>query len=221
MNTILEYNSVREHLVMPEYGRNVQRMIEYCMTVTDREQRNKVAQSIISVMGQLNPHLRDVEDFKHKLWTHLFLISGFQLDVDSPYPKPSPEVFLEKPARLTYPRKNIKFGHYGKTVELLIAKAKDYGEGEEKKALVMMIANLMKRSYLAWNRDSVTDEVILEHLEMLSDGAIKLRDVTLFGPNTNENVPRQNTFKKKNWKQGGSGGGFKHKHNNNNNKKRY
>lgn len=217
MSTNLEYNSVREHLVMPEYGRNVQRMIEYCMTVEDREQRNKVAQSIISVMGQLNPHLRDVEDFKHKLWTHLFLISGFQLDVDSPYPKPSPEVFMEKPDRLTYPRKNIKFGHYGKTVELLIAKAKDYPEGEEKKALVMMIANLMKRSYLAWNRDSVTDEVILEHLEMLSDGAIKLRDVTLFGPNTNENAPRQNNFKKKNWKQGG--GGFKHKHNNN--KKRY
>ncbi len=214
----LEYNSQRGHLIMPEYGRNVQRMIEYCMSIDDRDQRNKVAQSIISVMGQLNPHLRDVEDYKHKLWTHLFLISGFQLDVDSPYPKPLPEAFVEKPNRLVYPRKNIKFGHYGKTVELLIAKAKDYPEGEEKLALVMMIANLMKRSYLAWNRDSVTDEVILEHLEMLSDGAIRLRDVTLSGPNTKENVPQQNSnnnFKKRNWKQNN----FKHKHNNN--KKRY
>lgn len=212
----LEYNSQRGHLIMPEYGRNVQRMIEYCMSIDDRNQRNKVAQSIISVMGQLNPHLRDVEDYKHKLWTHLFLISGFQLDVDSPYPKPLPESFAEKPERLVYPRKNIKFGHYGKTVELLIAKAKDYPEGDEKLALVMMIANLMKRSYLAWNRDSVTDEVILEHLEMLSDGAIRLRDVILSGPNTNENTPRQNTntnFKKRNWKQNN----FKHKHN----KKRY
>lgn len=213
-NTQMEYNSQREHLVMPEYGRNVQRMIEYCMTIEDREQRNKVAQSIIMVMGQLNPHLRDVEDYRHKLWTHLFLISGFQLDVDSPYPKPSPELFVEKPQRLTYPRKNIKFGHYGKTVELLIAKAKEYPEGEEKTALVMMIANLMKRSYLAWNRDSVTDEVILEHLEMLSEGGIKLKNVSLSGPNTNENNVRQNNnFKKRNWKNNN----FKNKHN----KKRY
>ena len=216
MNVNLEYNSQREHLVMPEYGRNVQRMIEYCMTVEDRDQRNKVAQSIITVMGQLNPHLRDVEDYRHKLWTHLFVISGFQLDVDSPYPKPTPETFIEKPEQLTYPRKNIKFGHYGKSVELLIAKAKEYPDGEEKTALIMMIANLMKRYYLAWNRDSVTDEVILEHLEMLSEGAIKLKDVSLSGPNTNENNnQRQNTnFKNRNWKNKN----FKHKHNN---KKRY
>lgn len=215
MSLNLEYNSQREHLVMPEYGRNVQRMIEYCMTVEDRDQRNKVAQSIIMVMGQLNPHLRDVEDYRHKLWTHLFLISGFQLDVDSPYPKPSPETFVEKPQKLTYPRKNIKFGHYGKTVELLIAKAKEYPDGDEKTALVMMIANLMKRSYLAWNRDSVTDEVILEHLEMLSEGAIKLRDVSLSGPNTNDNNNNRqnNNFKNRNWKNKN----FKHKHN----KKRY
>lgn len=217
MSVNLEYNSQREHLVMPEYGRNVQRMIEYCMTVEDRDQRNKVAQSIITVMGQLNPHLRDVEDYRHKLWTHLFVISGFQLDVDSPYPKPTPETFVEKPQQLIYPRKNIKFGHYGKSVELLIAKAKEYPEGEEKMALIMMIANLMKRSYLAWNRDSVTDEVILEHLEMLSDGAIKLKDVSLSGPNTNESNQRQtNNFKNRNWKNKN----FKHKHNNNN-KKRY
>lgn len=209
----LEYNSVRDHLQMPEYGRNVQKMIQYCMSVADRDERNKTAHAIIGVMGQLNPHLRDVEDFKHKLWTHLFIISDFKLDVDSPYPKPTPETFTEKPERLVYPRKNIRFGHYGKTVELLIEKAKDLPEGEEKLSLVKMIANLMKRSYLTWNRDSVTDEVILEHLEMLSGGAIKLRDVTLSGPNSNE-LPRSNTnnnFKKRKWNNN-----YKNKH-----KKRY
>lgn len=207
----LEYNSLREHLHMPEYGRNVQKMIEYCMTIADRDERNRTAQAIIGVMGQLNPHLRDVEDFKHKLWTHLFFISDFKLDVDSPYPKPSRETFSEKPERLTYPRKNIRFGHYGKTVEILIEKAKQLPEGEEKLALLMMIANLMKRSYLTWNRDSVTDEVILEHLEMLSDGQIKLKDVTLSGPNTSEQS-RNTNFKKRKWNNN-----YKNKHN----KKRY
>lgn len=207
----LEYNSQREYLHMPEYGRNVQKMIEYCMTIADKDERNRTAQAIIGVMGQLNPHLRDVEDFKHKLWTHLFIISDFKLDVDSPYPKPTRETFSEKPEQLTYPRKNIRFGHYGKTVEILIEKAKQLPDGDEKLALLMMIANLMKRSYLTWNRDSVTDEVILEHLEMLSGGAIKLKDVTLSGPNTSEQS-RNNNFKKRKWNNN-----YKNKHN----KKRY
>lgn len=190
------YNTQRPHLNMPEYGRNVQQMVEYCMSVEDRNERNKVAQAIINVMGQLNPHLRDVEDFKHKLWAHLFIISDFQLDVDSPYPIPTKETFTSKPNKVTYPKKDVKYGHYGKTVELMIKEASGYEEGEEKMALVLMIANLMKRMYLTWNRDSVTDEIIFEHLDEMSNGKIKLKDVTLSNANmgtTSSNV----SFKKK------------------------
>ncbi len=176
-----DYNTQRPQMRIPEYGRNVQKMVEYCMAIADPSERNKVAQAIITVMGQLNPQLRDVEDFKHKLWTHLFVISDFQLDVDSPYPRPTREEFTEKPARLVYPRKNIRFGHYGKSIELLIQKACEYPTGEEKNALTLAIANLMKRSYLTWNRDSVTDDVIFAQLAELSGGKIRLENVTLSG----------------------------------------
>jgi len=218
MENSFDYNTVRGHLNMPEYGRNVQKMVEYCMSITEREERNKVAQAIIVVMGQLNPQLRDVEDFKHKLWTHLFVISDFKLDVDSPYPIPSKEEFIEKPKRVAYPRKNIRFGHYGKTVELLIAKAVEYPDGEEKSALILAIANLMKRSYLTWNRDTVTDDVILQQLTELSGGKIKTENITL---STSIQADKQNVsqgqggYKKsqQRWK----GSGYKNKHN----KKRY
>ncbi|MFZ5552603.1 MAG: DUF4290 domain-containing protein [Bacteroidota bacterium] len=215
MENSYDYNTVRGHLNMPEYGRNVQKMVEYCMSIADRDERNKVAQAIIVVMGQLNPQLRDVEDFKHKLWTHLFVISDFKLDVDSPYPKPSKEEFTEKPKRVSYPRKNIKFGHYGKTVELLIAKAVEYPDGEEKTALILAIANLMKRSYLTWNRDTVTDDVILQQLFEMSGGKIKTDNITLSSNIKADTQQQQQAgFKKQHrWKNNN----FKNKHN----KKRY
>jgi hypothetical protein len=170
----MEYNTSLPHLIISEYGRNIQKMIDFAVTVEDREERNRVAQAIINVMGQLNPHLRDVTDFKHKLWDHIFIISDFKLDVDSPYPMPTRETFQTKPDRVPYPADAIRYKHYGKTVEAIIAKAKEYPEGEEKNALVEQIANLMKRSYLTWNRDSVNDEVILEQLSELSKGQLKL-----------------------------------------------
>ena len=172
----MEYNSQRDRLILPEYGRNIQKMVQFAMGIEEREKRNVVANAIIDVMGQLNPHLRDVEDFKHKLWTHLFLMSDFQLDVDSPYPKPEASSFVEPPKRLEYPTSEIKYGHYGRTLQLLIDKAITYEEGDEKDALVLTIGNLMKRSYLTWNRDSVSNEVIGYHLEELSGGKLKLKD---------------------------------------------
>jgi hypothetical protein len=175
-STEMEYNTQRTKMIIPEYGRNVQNMIAHAMTIEDRDERNRIARSIIKVMGQLNPHLRDIDDFTHKLWAHLFIMSNFQLDVDSPFPKPTEESFNEKPELLTYPSNNIKYGHYGKTVEMLIEKAITYEEGDEKDALVLNIANLMKRSYLTWNRDSVNDEAILAHLEKLSDGKLIVKD---------------------------------------------
>lgn len=174
----MEYNTSQPKMIIPEYGRNIQKMIDFAITVSDREERNKVARAIIDVMGQLNPHLRDVTDFKHKLWDHLFIISDFQLDVDSPYPKPTRETFQTKPELLKYPSNDIRYKHYGKTVEQIIKKAREYPEGDERNELVNQIANLMKRSYLNWNRDSVNDEVILKQLEELSKGELKLADIS-------------------------------------------
>ncbi len=185
----MDYNTSLPHMIIPEYGRNIQKMIDFAISVEDREERNRVAQAIINVMGQLNPHLRDVTDFKHKLWDHIFIISDFKLDVDSPYPKPTRETFQTKPDRVLYPSNDIRYKHYGKTVERIIAKAKEYSEGDEKNALVEQIANLMKRSYLTWNRDSVNDEVILKQLTELSKGQLKLADSTALR-STQTFVPR-------------------------------
>jgi hypothetical protein len=221
----MEYNTSLPKMIIPEYGRNIQKMIDFAMSVEDREERNRVARAIIDVMGQLNPHLRDVTDFKHKLWDHLFIISEFNLDVDSPYPKPTPETFQTKPDRVSYPSNDIRYKHYGKTVERIINKAKEYPEGDEKNALVEQIANLMKRSYLNWNRDSVNDEVIINQLDELSKGQLKadtsiLKSTQTFVPrNANANQHRDRDKKK----QGGgghknSGGGGHHRNNNNNQK---
>jgi hypothetical protein len=207
-------------------------MIDFAITVADREERNRVARAIIDVMGQLNPHLRDVTDFKHKLWDHLFIISDFQLDVDSPYPKPTRETFQTKPEILKYPSNDIRYKHYGKTVEHIIAKAKEYPEGEERNELVNQIANLMKRSYLNWNRDSVNDEVILKQLSELSKGQLVLADTNAlrstqtFVPRNNNASSNTNTNqhrdKKKQNNNGGkqnnnNGNGHRHHKNNNNN----
>ncbi len=171
-----DYNTRRPQMVIPEYGRNIQKMVEHAISIEDREERNKVAQSIINVMGQLNPHLRDIVDFKHKLWDHLFIISDFKLDVDSPYPYPDKEKIFEKPKPLEYPQSNIRFKHYGKSVEVFIAKAIEMQDGEEKTELIKTIANLMKKSYLTWNRESVDDDLIVSDLKLLSKGQLKLDD---------------------------------------------
>ncbi len=170
----MEYNTSRSKMNISEYGRNIQKMIEYINKVEDRDKRNKLAKATIDVMGQLNPHLRDVSDFKHKLWDHLFIMADFELDVDSPYPKPSPEVLARKPERLKYSNNNITFKHYGRNIERMIKKAIEFPEGEEKDALIKLIANHMKKSFLTWSRDAVTDQEIAEHITILSDGKLKL-----------------------------------------------
>lgn len=175
----MEYNSQRSKMNISEYGRNIQKMIEHIMTIEDREKRNQLAKATIQVMGQLNPHLRDINDFKHKLWDHLFIMSKFQLDVDSPYPIPSEETLKKKPERLGYASNHIKFRHYGRHIEKMIEKACEYEEGEEKRALVKMIANHLKKSYLTWNRDTVTDDEIESHLRMLSRGRLSLDNIKL------------------------------------------
>ena len=170
----MEYNSSLPKMIIAEYGRHIQKMVDYAVTVKDNEERNKVAKAIIQVMGQLNPHLRDITDFKHKLWDHLFIISDFKLNVDSPFPKPDRKTFQTKPDKVEYPENKIKYKYYGRTIERIIEKAAKFKDGEEKDALVEMIANHLKKSYLNWNIDSVNDEVIIKHLTELSKNKLKL-----------------------------------------------
>lgn len=170
----LEYNSQREHLIIPEYGRYVQKLINEITAIEDREKRNKGARYVISVLGNLNPHLRDVPDFQHKLWDQLFIMSDFKLDIDSPYPIPTREVVQLKPDRLAYPQNFPKYRFYGNNIKYMIDVARKWEEGELKNALIIVIANHMKKCFLSWNKDTVTDEVIFNHLLELSNGELNL-----------------------------------------------
>jgi hypothetical protein len=208
----MEYNTQLDRLIIPEYGRNIQGMIEFCCTIKEREERNLCARAIIQVMGQLNPHLRDVSDFTHKLWDHLFIISKFKLDVDSPYPIPSAETFKEKPKRLVYPKGRIRYKHYGKTIEDIILRAKALPEGPERKELTRQIANHLKKSYYNWNKDNIGDDVILKNLAELSGGELKMDENAVLSSPQELKSPVKKFFHK-----GGKHKGGHHKHSNKNN----
>jgi len=170
----LEYNSDREDLIIPEYGRHIHKMVNQAIECNNKGERNNMAKAIIGVMGNLNPHLRDVPDFQHKLWDQLFIMSQFQLDVDSPYPKPSKEIFEQKPEKLNYPQNHPKYRFYGNNIKKMIDVAVSWEDGEMKSQLVYVIANHMKKCFLNWNKDTVEDSVIYEHLFELSNGKISL-----------------------------------------------
>lgn len=175
----MEYNTSLPRLIIPEYGRNVQNMVDYVLTIEDREERNKQAQNLIEIIGNLNPQVRDVPDFKHKLWDHLFIMSDFRLDVDSPYPKPDRETFMEKPEQVPYPTNNRRYRHYGNVIRKMIDYAVKQEAGEYKEKLKIAIANHMKKTYLIWNKDTVDDEVILKEMNELAEGKLKLEDMDL------------------------------------------
>ena len=172
----LEYNAEREKLIIPEYGRHIQKLVNHCLALEDREERNKMAGAIVHVMGNMQPHLRDVPDFQHKLWDQIFIMSDYRLDVDTPYPKPEREVLQAKPDPLSYPRSASKYRFYGNNIQIMIDTALTWEDGEMKDALVYAIANHMKKCYLNWNKDTVEDDVILSHLEELSGGKLMLKD---------------------------------------------
>ena len=174
----MEYNAERPHLIIPEYGRHLQKLINQATIIEDKVTRNKAANYIIQVMGSLNPHLRDVLDFQHKLWDQIFIMSDFKLEVDSPYPIPTRDVIHLKPERLAYPQKNPKYRYYGNNIKYMIDVANSWEDGDMKNALVKVIANHMKKSYLSWNKDTVTDVVIFEHLYELSDGKLNMLQST-------------------------------------------
>ena len=225
---VMEYATSLPGIIIPEYGRNVQMMIEHAMTIANKEERNKAAQTIIMVMAQVNPLLKEMVDYKHKLWDHLFIISNFKLDVDSPYPKPEKEALAAKPKKLNYPAGDIKKRYYGRTVEALIVKGMEMKDGEEKDALAENIANVMKRFYLNWNRDTVTDDIIIKELDIMSGGKLKLKDnVILISSGsliTKPPVVQSNNNKRRNNnnrnQRNNSGGGGGYRNNNNNNGRR-
>jgi hypothetical protein len=171
-----DYNTQRKRMALPEYGRNVQKMVDHIKTIEDRDERNRAAKTIIQIMGNLNTHLRDVGDFKHKLWDHLALIAGFELDIDSPYPVPEPSKFVEKPKQVPYRQGEIRYLHYGRIIELMIDAASEMEEGEAKEYITTLIVNQMKKSYITWNRGQVADEVIIANMTLLSRGRLKMTD---------------------------------------------
>ncbi|HUH35829.1 MAG TPA: DUF4290 domain-containing protein [Moheibacter sp.] len=171
----MEYNTTRTPIIIPEYGRHVQEMVNYCLTLEDEKDRNQFAAVIIDVLGELNPHLRDVPDFQHKLWDQLFIISDFKLKVDSPYPIPTKEDVNTRPNRVPYPKGEYKYKYYGKNIREMIEVALSW-EGDKQEGLIMVIANHMKKCYLLWNRDTVDDATIYKHLYELSNQRIDLRN---------------------------------------------
>lgn len=172
----MKYNTEEKRLSMPEYGRNIQNMIDYCISIPDREERKRCANSIINIMGNMFPHLRDVNDFKHILWDHLAIMADFKLDIDYPYEIVKKEDLYSRPPRLPYNNSRIRYRHYGKTLELMIKKANELEAGAEKDQLIKLLATQMKKSFLAWNKETVDDRKIFKDLDELSEGQIVLEE---------------------------------------------
>ena len=172
----MEYNTTRSYLTMREYGRHIQKMVDYLLTIEDKEKRQRNAMSLIELMGFLNPHLKNVEDFRHKLWDHLFLISDFKLDVDSPYPIPTRETLKAKPEPLPYPKRYPKFNHLGKNIEVVINKALKEENPEKRQGFANAIAYYMKLTYSNWHKELVHDDNIQTELQSMTDGQLEFNN---------------------------------------------
>ncbi|WP_194850424.1 DUF4290 domain-containing protein [Nonlabens antarcticus] len=228
MISSLEYNTERNQLNIPEYGRHIQKLIEHCKTLETKEERNRMANAIIGVMGNLNPHLRDVADFQHKLWDQFFVIAEFDLDVDSPYPLPKKEDLDAHPPRMPYPQKKPRYRFYGNNIQSMINVATSWEKGEKREALTFIIANHMKKSFLNWNKDSVDDSVIFKHLFELSEGEINLaaKDEDLLASkdliyrNTSTRRDTTNNNNRGRSKKGGRSNGSNSNNNSNNRRRR-
>ncbi|MBS1916383.1 MAG: DUF4290 domain-containing protein [Bacteroidetes bacterium] len=201
----MEYNTTRNHLVMREYGRHIQKMIEYLLTLEEPEKRQRNAQAVIELMGFLNPHLKNVEDFRHKLWDHLFLISDFKLQVASPYPIPTRETLRAKPKPLKYPKRYPKFSHLGKNLELVINKALNEENPDKRNGFANAVAYYMKLAYNNWHKETVHDDAIQSELTSITGGQLEFTNtpyVKSFRPNDNRDRDRS-----------GYGGDYRNKRN--------
>ena len=191
----MEYNTTRNHLIMREYGRHIQKMIEYLVTLEDKEKRQRNAYAVIELMGFLNPHLKNVEDFRHKLWDHLFLISHFRLEVSSPYPIPTRETLRARPKPLKYPKRYPKFSHLGKNLEIVINKALAEENPEKRNGFANAVAYYMKLAYNNWHKETVHDDAIQSELTNLTAGQLEFTNtpyVKSFRPNESRERDRQN-----------------------------
>ena len=194
----MEYNTQRDKLIIPEYGRHVQKMVTHAISISNDEDRRKCVKSIIKHMGELNPHLRDIQDYKHKLWDHLFIMSKFQLEIDSPYEKPSKDKLYEKPEPLSYPKNKIKYSYYGNQIQTMIKTAIDMKDGKEKSIITGMICNHMKKCYLTWSKSSVDNDTIFKHLQELSNGQLKPdKDFIIIDDSKISKKPNRSNWKKK------------------------
>ena len=198
----MEYNTEREKIVISDYGRNIQVMIRHLNDIEDRKQRTEAAYFIVNVMAQMNPQVKESNDYMHKLWDHLYIIANYNLDVDSPYPAPTQEMQKKKPEHVGYQKNNIRYGHYGQYIYDVVKKVKEMEDGPKKQSILINIANQMKRDYLNWNRDTVNDLLILDDLYKISGEEITLPMETKLIP-TNEILnkpqaqqPQQNQKKK-------------------------
>jgi len=181
----MDYNTSRNMLILPEYGRNIQKMVEYASSIEDKEERNKAIQEIVNIMGSANPHLRDIDDFKHKLWDQIAQMSNFEMDIDSPYPIPKKETFTSRPKLVPYVKGRLKYKYLGRTILKLIDVAIEETDEEKKSELVRIISNHMKKSYIMWNKDTVEDSVIFEKLDELSQSKLKVEDNTRLNDSRN------------------------------------
>ena len=175
----MKYNTQEKNLPMPEYGRAVQKMVDHAITIEDRAERQRCADTIIAVMGNMYPQLRDMPDFKHKLWDHLAVMADFKLDIDYPYEVSSADTLHPTPQRIAYPKGNIRYLHYGRCVQEMIQKACEMPEGEERDELLRLIAAQMKKEYVLWNKDNVEDSKIIEDIYEYSAGQIRLTESEL------------------------------------------
>ncbi len=199
----MEYRVKRKQLVLPEYGRHIQQMVDYALTIEDKEERTKTAHGIVSVMGRMSPRLKEMDDFKNKLWDHLIIMSDYQLDIDNPYPAPEQEDKDVKPKNIPYETRNTQDRQYGLMTIRLIEKAKELENEEERKSLIIMIANHMKKALHMWNKDAISDEIVIQDLERLSGGAlafpenVSLHEIRNNVQNNTNNRKGKNKNKKK------------------------
>jgi hypothetical protein len=196
-----DYNTQRKKLALPEYGRSIQKMVDWVCSIQNKDERNRQIRAVISVMGNLNPHLRDINDFKHKLWDHVHIMSDFKINIDSPYPIPTPETFKEKPRPIPYPNNPLKIKHYGRNIQTMIEFIASKPDGEYKQQMLHIVANHMKKAYMIWNKEQVSNDIIFRDIEYLSNGKIKVDTNMKLSSGYNSNSANSSSNKQKHNKQ--------------------
>lgn len=193
----MTYNTQREKLILPEYGRTIQEMVDICMSIEDRALRQQCAESIIAIMVTMNPSVRQQPDYEQKLWDQLAILSNYKLDIDYPYEVLKAEEIAERPKPLKYPMQRIRYRHYGHLTEAFMKELKEMPEGEDRERLTSMMANFMKRSLYNWNRDAMDERKVAADLSSYTDGQAALSEDFHFASVSNGHLPGSNASKKK------------------------